>query len=74
MKNVAEQSVEKNVRLWEKERMAAAELAGEVTKAYVLNEAFYWFNIFLPWINSPSGAKASSLSRIHDNTQTHHTR
>jgi len=28
---------------------------------------------FLLWCNSPQRAKASSLSRIHDHTQTHHT-
>jgi hypothetical protein len=30
--------------------------------------------IFLPWHNSPQWARASSLSRIHDQTQTHHYR
>ena len=29
---------------------------------------------FLPWRNSPQWAKVSSLSRIHDHTQTYHTR
>jgi len=29
---------------------------------------------FLPWRNSPQWAKTSSLSRIHDHIQTHHTR
>jgi len=29
---------------------------------------------FLPWRNNLGGAKTSSLSRIHDHTQTHHTR
>jgi len=28
---------------------------------------------FLPWRNNLQWAKASSLSRIHDQTQTHHT-
>jgi len=31
-------------------------------------------NFFLLWPNSPWWAKASSLSRIHDHTETHHTR
>ena len=31
------------------------------------------FCIFLPWRKSPKWAKASSLSRIHDDTQTKHT-
>jgi len=30
--------------------------------------------IFLPWPNSPKWAMVSSLSRIHDHTQTHHIR
>jgi len=29
-------------------------VGGEVTTAYILNEALYCFNIFLlPWLNSP---------------------
>jgi hypothetical protein len=28
----------------------------------------------LPWRNSPQWARASSVSRLHDHTQTHHTR
>jgi hypothetical protein len=31
-------------------------------------------SFFLPWRNSLQWAKASLLSRIHDHTQTHHTR
>jgi hypothetical protein len=30
--------------------------------------------IFFPWCNSSQWARASSLSRLHDHTQTHHTR
>jgi hypothetical protein len=29
---------------------------------------------FLPWRNNPEWARASSLSRLHDHTQTRHTR
>jgi hypothetical protein len=29
--------------------------------------------LFFPWRNSPQWASASSLSRLHDHTQTHHT-
>jgi hypothetical protein len=29
---------------------------------------------FYPWHNSPQWARASSLSRFHDDTQKHHTR
>jgi hypothetical protein len=28
--------------------------------------------IFVSWCNSPQWAKASSLSRLYDHTQTHH--
>jgi len=31
-------------------------------------------HIFLPWLKSHQWAKASSLCRIHDHTQTHHNR
>jgi hypothetical protein len=31
-------------------------------------------NIFSHGVTAPSGAKGSSLARIHDHTQTHHTR
>jgi hypothetical protein len=31
-------------------------------------------NSFSPWRNSPQWTRASSLSRLHDHTQTHHTR
>ena len=30
-----------------------------------------WFS---PWLDSPQCTRASSLSRLHDHTQTHHTR
>jgi hypothetical protein len=33
----------------------------------------YW-QFFPPWRKSPWWARASSLSRLHDHTQTHHTR
>jgi len=36
-------------------------------------ERFDEMIFFLPWHYSPQWAKASSLSRIHDHTQTHHT-
>jgi hypothetical protein len=31
-------------------------------------------NSFFPWHNSPCWARDSSLSRLHDHTQTHHIR
>ena len=31
-------------------------------------------NIFPPWRKSPQWVRASSLSKLHDHTQTHHTR
>jgi len=35
-------------------REGSSTVGGEVTTAYVLNEALYCFNIFLlPWLNSP---------------------
>jgi hypothetical protein len=30
--------------------------------------------IFFPWHKSPQWARSSSLSRLHDHPQTHHTR
>jgi len=29
---------------------------------------------FPPWLNNPKWGRASSLSRLHDHTQTHHSR
>jgi hypothetical protein len=29
--------------------------------------------LFILWCNSPQWARATSVSRLHDNTQTHHT-
>jgi hypothetical protein len=40
------------------------------------NRTFFftaWF-FSIQWRNSPQWARASSLSRLHDHTQTHHTR
>jgi hypothetical protein len=36
--------------------------------------SFFLPNLFLPWRNSPYWARAASSSRLHDLTQTHHTR
>ena len=38
-----------------------------------VGEIYHWC-FFLPWSNSPQWAKAFSLSRIHNHTQTHNTR
>jgi hypothetical protein len=37
------------------------------------NEGLKICTHILPWCNSPYWARASSLSRRHDHTQTHHT-
>ena len=34
----------------------------------------FHYKFFPPWRNSPQWAEASSLSTLHDHTQTHHTR
>ena len=38
------------------------------TDRYCHNALYLYF--FLPWLNSPQWARVSSLSRIHDHTQT----
>ena len=38
------------------------------------NYLHYHLYVFCPWRKSPQWARASSLSRLHIHTQTHHTR
>ena len=45
-----------------------------VTSSYELFSTFHLSFIFPPCPNSPQWSKSSSLSGLHDHTQTHHTR
>ena len=49
--------------------MAMARLSQLCVEVHCLDRI--WFS---PWLDSPQWARASSLSRIHDHTQTHHNR
>jgi hypothetical protein len=40
----------------------------------VLSTTYMLKHLFFQWSNSPYWARASSLLRLHDHTQTHHTR
>ena len=52
----------------------------EKYETFVRFKFFYWGQLRYetvsrpPWRNSPYWARASTLSRLHDHTQTHHTR